>query len=108
MAETVLGEGPAERAQQLVQPVAVGAGQRVLGVADQLLRGQPEQLVDEGVLAGEPPVDGTDPDLGPGGDLLHARSGPPAALLSRRADGMSRPAAAASRSPPAMTANPVA
>jgi hypothetical protein len=38
----VLGEGPAERPQQLVQPVAVGAGQGVLGVADQLLGGQPQ------------------------------------------------------------------
>jgi hypothetical protein len=42
----VLGEGPAEGTQEFAQPVPVLASQRALGVADELLGGQPGGVED--------------------------------------------------------------
>lgn len=67
----VVGEGLADGPQQLLQAPAVGARQRLFGGAQHFLGGKPQQLVDQGVLAGEAAVDGADADAGPGGDLLH-------------------------------------
>jgi hypothetical protein len=71
----VVGEGLAERAEQFLQAVPAGAGQRPLGGVRRLLHGEPDQLVDQRVLAGELAVDGADAHAGPGRDLLHARVG---------------------------------
>ena len=71
----VVGKGLAKGAQQLVEPVPVGTGQRPLGGRRHLLKCEPQQLIDEGVLAGELAVDGADAHAGPGGDLLHAGAG---------------------------------
>ena len=157
----MVGEGLAEGAQQLLEPMPVGARQRLVGGRQDLFQGQPEQLVDQGVLAGEPAVHGADAHPGPRGDLLHAGlgaalaqhlarrghdplrvadgvapcargpvldsghsllspttvppatiaisacSGSPAARRRLRAEGMSRPASAASTSAAAITANPI-
>src|SRR5580704_19608707 len=85
----VVGERLAQGPQELFEPGPVGARQRPAAGGQDLLEGQPQQLVDQGVLAGEVTVDGTD---------AHA---------SPRAAGISRPASAASASPAAITANPV-
>jgi hypothetical protein len=49
----VVGEGLAEGAEQVFQTVPVGARQRPLGGARHLFHGQPQQFVDQGVLAAE-------------------------------------------------------
>ena len=64
-------EGLADGAQQLLEAPAAGARQRLFGGAQHLLGGEPQEFVDQGVLAGEPAVDGADADAGPGCDLLH-------------------------------------
>src|SRR5260221_8085608 len=65
-------EGLAEGAQQLFKSVSVGARQRLLGGTQNLLQGQPEELIDQGVLAGKPAVPGPDAHAGPDADLRHA------------------------------------
>src|ERR1022692_4013386 len=65
----------AKGAQQLFESMSVGAGQCPFGSRKNVRHGQAQQLIDQGVLAGEPAVDGADADAGPGGDLLHAGAG---------------------------------
>ena len=69
---SVIGEGLPEGSEKFLEPVAVGSAERMLRGGDQLLEREPQQLVDECVLAGEPPVDGADSDAGACGDLLDA------------------------------------
>jgi hypothetical protein len=71
----VPGEQRTEPAQQPFKPLAAWARQRLPGGGERLKHGQPQQLVDQGVLVGEPPVHGADANPGPGRDLLHARVG---------------------------------
>ena len=65
-------EGLAEGPQQVLEAVPVGPGQGQLAGRGQLAEREPEQLVDQRVLAGEPAVHGADADPGAGRDLLHA------------------------------------
>jgi hypothetical protein len=60
-------------AQVLPQPLPGGRGQGLVGGPQQGLHRQPQQLVDERVLAGEPPVHGAHAHPGANGDLLHGR-----------------------------------
>ena len=71
----MVGERLAEGAQQFLETVPVGARQRPFGGRQDLLERQPQQLVDQRVLAGEPAVDRADAHAGPRGDLLHAGVG---------------------------------
>ena len=65
----VVGERLAECSQQLLEALSAGELKRPLGGRDDVPQRQPEQLVNERVLAGEPPVDGTDADAGPANNL---------------------------------------
>src|ERR1700722_11674006 len=71
----MVGERLAQGPQELFEPGPVGARQRPVGRRQDLLEGEPQQLVDQGVLAGEVTVDGADPHARPRGDLLHAGVG---------------------------------
>jgi hypothetical protein len=71
----MVGEGLAKGAQQLFKPVSVGARQGPFSGRQDILQGQPQQFIDQGVLAGEPAVHGADAHAGPRGDLLHAGVG---------------------------------
>jgi hypothetical protein len=71
----VPGEQRPEPAQQPLKALAARAGERLPRGRERLLEREPQQLVDQGVLAGEPPVQGAHAHPGPGGDLLHARVG---------------------------------
>jgi hypothetical protein len=52
----VPGEQRPEPAQQPLKALAARAGERLPRGRERLLERQPQQLVDQGVLAGEPPV----------------------------------------------------
>jgi len=69
----MLGERPAERVEELVQAESVGSGEGMMDVGQQICEREPEQLVDQRILAGESPVHGADAYAGLGGDLLHHR-----------------------------------
>ncbi len=71
----MVGERLAQGPQELFEPVSAGARQRPVGGRQDLLEGQPQQLIDQGVFAGEVAVDGADAHAGPRGDLLHAGVG---------------------------------
>jgi hypothetical protein len=71
----VIGEGRPEGAQQLLEPVPVGAGQRAVNRRQQLVQREAQELADQGVLAGKTAVDGADAHAGAGRDLLHAGLG---------------------------------
>ncbi len=67
----VFGERPAEDPEEPLQPRAVVPGQFVTTGRGQLGQDDLDQLVDQGFLVGEMPVDGPDPHPGAAGDLLH-------------------------------------
>jgi len=94
----VRGEQRAEPTQQPLEPLTARARERLPGGRERLLEREPQELVDQGVLAGEPPVHGAHAHPGPGGDLLHA--GVRARLAKDDTGGLKDPVVVAGRVAP--------